>query len=130
MRCSLSYATIKMLSENIAEVIVNKDVVISLEMVEEFDTFVENTFSAPFGLIVNKINNYNYSFEALSCMASNPLLVGTAVVNYDDVSKDPINQVKAIRAIDNLNIEVFSGLELGWQDAKQWLESLLIKVEA
>lgn len=130
MQCRLSYATVNMLSENIAEVIVNKDVVISLEMVEEFEVFVESHFSAPFGLLVNKLNNYNYSFEALTCMSSNPLLVGTAVINYEDISKDPINKVKAIRSVDNLNIKVFSGLELGWQDAKLWLESLLINVEA
>lgn len=124
----LSFATINMLEANIAEVIVDNKITISLEMVEELEAFFTKTFTEPFALLVNKINAYQYSFEAMTCMASNELLTAFAVINYDDVQQDPINQVLELRAMDELNMKVFSGLELGWQEGKNWLIEQLAEV--
>lgn len=127
MQIQLSYATINVLASNLAEVIVNKNIVMTLEMVEEFEEFLDRHFSQPFALLVNKINTYDYSFEAMSCLASNQNLVAMAVINYDDIATDPINKVMKIRAMDKLNIQLFSGFELGWQEGKVWLENQLTK---
>jgi hypothetical protein len=62
-------------------------------------------------------------------MASNELLTAFAVINYDDVQQDPINQVVELRAMDELNMKVFSGLELGWQEGKNWLIEQLAEVK-
>lgn len=124
----LSYATINMLDNNLAEVVVDKNITVSLEMVEELEAFFTKTFTEPFALLVNKINEYQYSFEAMTCMASHELLTAFAVINYDDVQQDPINQVLELRAMDELNIKVFSGLELGWQEGKNWLIEQLAEV--
>lgn len=125
----LSYATINMLDVNLAEVVVDKNITVSLEMIEELETFFSKTFTEPFALLVNKINEYQYSFEAMTCMASHELLTAFAVINYDDVQQDPINQVLELRAMDELNVKVFSGLELGWQEGKNWLIEQLAEVK-
>ena len=124
----LSFATIKVLPDNIAEVIVDNNIEITLEMVEELEGFLDKKFTQPFALLVNRINQYSYTFEAMSCMISNALLTAMAVVNYDDTAKDPIHDVLALRAVDKLNVEVFSGLELGWQQAKNWLANQLAQL--
>lgn len=130
MHHQLSYATVKIIADNLAEVVVNNNIMITLEMVEEFEEFVSATFKQPFALIINKINTYNYSFEAMSCMASNENLVAMAVISYDDLMKDPINRVLELRRMDELNIKIFSGLELGWQQGRNWLLEQLAKVES
>ena len=71
MKHELSFCSINMLDENIAEVIVNKSVKISIEMVEEYEEFLSTHFSSDFGLLINKINHYDYSFEAKLSIASN-----------------------------------------------------------
>lgn len=125
----LSYATVNMLDDNLAEVVVDKNITVSLEMVEELEAFFTKNFTEPFALLVNKINDYQYSFEAMTCMASHELLTAFAVINYHDVQQDPINQVLELRAMDELNIKVFSGLELGWQEGKNWLIEQLAEVK-
>ena len=130
MLYKLSYANVKILANNLAEVIVDNDVMVTLEMVEEFDLFIQENFQQPFAVLVNKINRYEYSFEAMASMVSHELIIAVAVINYDDVDEDPIHQVLKIRTIDQLNIKVFSGLELGWQEAKKWLVEELASVKA
>lgn len=130
MLYNLSYAKVKMLSDNLAEVIVDHNITITLEMIEELDRFIQENFKQPFALLVNKINQYEYTFEAMASMVSHELLIAMAVINYDDIAEDPIHQVIKIRAIDQLNIKVFSGLELGFQAAKAWLIEELANVEA
>ena len=64
MKHKLSFGYITLLSENIAEVVVNRNVVMTLEMVDEYDYFLKCHFNGDFGLLINKINQYSYTFEA------------------------------------------------------------------
>ncbi|MGJ8691118.1 MAG: hypothetical protein ACSHW0_01405 [Thalassotalea sp.] len=130
MSHQLSFASIKLLADDIAEVVVDNNIEITLEMVEELEAFLNHNFKQAFGLLVNKVNPYSYSFEAMTCMASNKYLAALAVVNYEDHSEDPIHYVLKIRAVDELNIKVFSGLELGWQQAKDWLAHELENIKS
>jgi hypothetical protein len=118
-----------MLDENIAEIIVNKSVEISIEMVEEYDEFLSTHFSSDFGLLINKINEYNYSFEAKLSIASNENLKVMAVVNYSNESEELTQKIKNLRAIDDWNLKNFSGLDLGWQQAYDWLKEELSKLD-
>ena len=52
MLTQLSFAKINMLNEQVAEVIVNQDVIISLEMSEEYDLALSELFSNNFALLV------------------------------------------------------------------------------
>jgi hypothetical protein len=121
----LSFAKVNILSEHIAEVIVGQDVVISLEMSEEFDYFLTRFFSDNFALLINKINEYDFSFEAKLSVASHENLAAIAVVTYDNQSKASVGKIAAIRQRDGWNLKVFDGLNLGWQEGLDWLQGEL-----
>ena len=121
----LSFAKINVLTEHIAEVIVGQDVVISLEMSEEYDDFLTNIFSNNFALLINKINQYDFSFEAKLSVASHHNLAAIAVVTYDNESKKSVGEISAIRQRDGWNLKVFDGLNLGWQEGLDWLHGEL-----
>ncbi|KGJ94368.1 hypothetical protein [Colwellia psychrerythraea] len=124
-RYQLSFAKVNILSEHIAEVIVGQDVVISLEMSEEYDDFLTKIFSDNFALLINKINEYDFSFEAKLSVASHENLAAIAVVTYDEQSKSSVDKIAAIRQRDGWNLKVFNGLNLGWQAGLDWLQSEL-----
>ncbi len=125
MKHQLSFANINILSESIAEVIVHPNIEISIEMVEEYHDFLTKQFPRNFAVLVNKINAYDYSFEAKLCLASHENLKAIAVVNYTDQSKEITQQISAMRQIDGWNLKIFSGLDLGWQQGLEWLETEL-----
>lgn len=125
MKHQLSFAKINVLNEHIAEVIVDQDVVISLEMSEEYDRALSEIFSNNFALLVNKINQYDFSFEAKLSVASHENLAAIAVVTYDNESKKSVGEVAAMRQLDGWNLKVFDGLNLGWQEGLDWLHGEL-----
>ena len=121
----LSFASINLLSDNIAEVIADPNIDISLEMSIEYDEFLTKIFSSNFALLINKVNQYRLSFEAKLSMASHQNLSAIAVVTYDEVSKKSVSDVASMRALDGWNLKVFDSLPLGRQDALNWLQSEL-----
>ncbi len=125
MKHQLSFANVNILSESIAEVIVHPDIEISIEMVEEYHDFLTKHFPQSFAVLVNKINAYDYSFEAKLSLASHENLKAIAVVNYTEQCEKTTQQISAMRQIDGWNLKTFSGLELGWQQGLEWLEGEL-----
>jgi len=125
MKHQLSFATITLLSDCIAEVVVNKDVKISLEMVEEYEDFLADKFNNAFGLLVNKIHHYHFSFEAKLSINSHVNLKAIAVVHYNEKSELVTKNIANLRKVDGWNLKTFSGLELGWQQGVDWLEKEL-----
>jgi len=117
----LSFATVNILSDNIAELIVDNDVEVSLEMVEEHDQLLTSIFTKRFGVLVNKINNYSYAYEATLSMGSIAQIKAIATVNYSPQGEKSTQEIIKTRITDNLNLNNFSGLELGWQQAYDWL---------
>ncbi|TYK67099.1 hypothetical protein [Colwellia echini] len=121
----LSFAKINILNDHIAEVIVNKGVDISLEMTEEYDDFLAKTFSSNFAVLVNKIHQYDLSFEAKLNVASHENLTAIAVITYDKESKEQVKNLATMREHDGWNLRIFDGLNLGWQDGLDWIQSEL-----
>jgi hypothetical protein len=128
MSHNLSFAKVNIISENIAEVVVREDIEISLEMSEEYDDFLTRNFPNNFALLVNKINQYDFSFEAKLSMASHENLKAIAVVTYTDEGKLSVEKLAAMRQLDGWNVKVFDGLNLGWQDGLAWLQNELNSV--
>ncbi|KAA5824111.1 hypothetical protein FPF71_10880 [Algibacter amylolyticus] len=60
----LSFGSIIIIQNNLAEVIVNQGVVMDDTLVDEYHKFVLNHLMAPCGLLVNKKNSYTYTFSA------------------------------------------------------------------
>ncbi len=125
MKHQLSFGKINILEDSIAEVIINHNVKISIEMIEECDQFLSEHFSDSFGVLVNKIYTYDYTYEAKLMLGSHEKLKAIAVVNYHSIGVVQSDKIAKLRASDHLNIKVFSGLDLGWQQAYEWLKQEL-----
>ena len=124
----LSFGYITLLSENIAEVVVNRNVVMTLEMVDEYDYFLKCHFNGDFGLLINKINPYTYTFEAQLTIASLSGIKAMAVITYNQECDQLTNTLANTRKNDRWNLKQFSGLELGFQSGITWLEQELLNV--
>lgn len=126
MKHKLSFATINLIQDNIIEVIVDAGVEISMEMAEEYEDFLAKLFDENFAVLVNKINQYDYTFEAKLTIASHEKLKAIAVISYDDEATKKVSEMSRLRELDGWNVKIFSGLNLGWQDGLEWLQQELL----
>ena len=126
MEHRLSFGYFTLLADNIVEVTIDDGVELSLEMVEECDGFFKAHIFGDFGMLINRINEYTYSYEAQLSIGSYEGLKAIAFVYYSDKSKSLVEKINLTRAYDNWNSSLFSGLELEWQQALQWLKNELL----
>ena len=122
----LSFVQINVLTDCIAEVIFDKNIHISIEMMEEAEIFICGIFKNNFGVIVNKLFPYTYSQGTKLNMGSRERMKAIASINYNKKGATITQDVINTRTIDKLNIKQFNGLELGRQQAFDWL---LIKLQ-
>jgi hypothetical protein len=80
--------------------------------------------------LINRIHNYTYTYEAKLSIASYEGLKALAFVCYSDKSLLVTKQLQESRSFDQWKYPVYSGLDLGWQEAYQWLESELATIKA
>jgi len=129
MKHRLSFAYFNILSDNILEVVVDDGIEMTLEMVEECHDFINAHFTDEFGMLINRVNNYTYTYEAKLSLASYEKLKAIAFVYYSHDSKEVTKQLSQTRISDEWNCRIFSGLELGWQQAYEWLLQELIPIK-
>ena len=129
MKHRLSFGYFKIIDDNILEVVADEGIEMTLEMIEECHQFVDSHFKDDFCMLVNRVNNYTYSFEAKLSIASYEYLKAIAFVYYSSDSKSVTEELYQLRAFDEWNFRAFSGLELGWQQAFEWLQQELISVK-
>ncbi|WP_286234660.1 hypothetical protein [Thalassotalea sediminis] len=130
MKHRLSFGQFNLLSNNVVEVVVDEGIVMDLDMVEECHNFILSRFTDEFAMLVNKVNHYSYSFEAKLSVASYEHLKAIAFVYYSPEGQEISNNLQAVRAMDKWNCRAFSGLELGWQQAYDWLQHELQTTKA
>lgn len=126
MKHRLSFGYFTLLADNIVEVTIDEGIELSLEMIEESDVFLNAHIFGDFGMLVNRINEYTYSYEAQLTIGSYQGLKAIAFVYYSDESKCLVEKINVMRAYDDWNSCIFSGLELEWQQAVQWLKNELL----
>jgi len=115
----LDFAKIIILSDEIAEVIVNEGVVMDGQIAEELETFLNLHLAAPFSVLVNKVNSYTYKFCAQLKLANFQNFHAIAVVTYDNISKIRTEVLRdTTPANKDWNLQLFSTREL----AVEWLE--------
>lgn len=130
MKYRLSFGFYNILADNIVEVTADEGVELTLEMVEEGSNFLEEHMTGNFAMLVNRINNYTYSYEAQLSVASHENLKALAFVCYSKESELITKKLQSNRSVDKWDYPIFSGLELGWQQAYQWLEKSLMPIKA
>ena len=129
MKHRLSFAYFNMISDQIVEVVVDENVEMTMEMIEECHQFIHAHISEDFGMLINRVNNYTYTYEAKLSIASYENLKAIAFVYYSEDSKEITEHLYNLRSFDEWNYRVFSGLELGWQQAVDWLYQELATVK-
>jgi len=117
----LSFCVVNKYSDNIAEIIIDSDIDVTIEMVEEIDVFLNNIFQQNFGVLVNKVNRYRYEYDARLMLGSLEAMKAIASVNYSIEGEESTRAVLQVRCVDKLNVKSFSGYQLGWQEAFDWL---------
>jgi len=122
MKHPLSFGFVNIMSKNILEVIIDEDIDITLEMIDECHVFVDKYIKGDFALLINRINTYSHTYEAKLSIASYEGLKAIAFVYYNSESLQAIEDIQNTREMDKWNAKVFSGLELGWQQAYDWLQ--------
>jgi len=117
----LSFCVVNKYTDNIAEIIIDSDIDVTVEMVEEIDIFLTNIFQQDFGVLVNKVYRYRYEYDARLMLGSLEAMKAIASVNYSAEGERSTHAVLQVRCVDNLNVRSFSAYQLGWQQAYDWL---------
>ena len=122
MKYTLSFGDIIILSDHLAEVIVDEGIVMTLEMCEEYDAFLLDHFPQPFALLINKIHNYSYTYEAKLHIASLENLKAFAFLTYNQNGLTETKNLVKQRKADDWNMREFCGLDMGRDKAMKWLK--------
>ena len=115
----LPYAKIIILSDKIAEVVINDAVIMDTKMVEHYHEFLLSHLQPPFSLLINKINSYTYDFDAQIKLATIKEINVMAVVAYTRITKITTEALASLPRDQKWNLEVFSNRN----EALLWLLS-------
>jgi len=130
MKYCLDFATFNIWPNKIIEVVINEGVVITLEMCEEVRKLLAPVKSNDFACLINKVNDYTLSFESQLNMLSESNIKAIAFVYYTDKAKMQSENLIQLRKVDKWNAKLFSGREMGWQEAHDWLNSEMNKLKS
>tara|TARA_R110002049_G_scaffold185393_3_gene353605 strand:+ start:287 stop:655 length:369 start_codon:yes stop_codon:yes gene_type:complete len=103
----LSFGEIIILKANLAEVIINDEVLMDLDMVNEYHEFLLTHLEAPFSLLINKKFSYAYTFRAQKVIASLREIKSMAVVAEGFNAKTSTNFLISMNKGNNWNIKTF-----------------------
>lgn len=109
----LPFAQLIKLDSDMMEVIVNEGVEMDVEMVNQYHAWLLENLTPPFGILVNKINGYTYTFEAQKILADLPEIKAMAVISYWQVSAQSTKSLKAIPRKIKWNMEIFNNRKEG-----------------
>lgn len=118
---NLSFGTITLIQNDIAEVIVNEGVIFSIEMVAEYHEFILNTMQHPCSLLINKINSYTYTFETQQHLATLPQINAMAVVSYNKATETTTKSLASVARETPWELKIFKSRDhaLKWLEVKQ-----------
>jgi len=112
----LPFAEIKIIHNNIAEVIINEGIEMDLSIVKQYHKFLLNHLTVPFSLLINKINAYSYTFEAQIELATLKEINAMAVVTYNYHTKVATQYLAELPRKRSWHIEIFNdrSIALNW----------------
>ena len=117
----LSFGTIHILQNNLAEVIVNEGVLMDKVMIDEYHDFLLKKLEAPFGLLINKKHSYSYTFDAQKTIVHLDEIKSMAVVAQTSGAVMSTETLLNINGNINRNIKLFQEKEA----ALVWLQKEL-----
>ncbi|TRX57817.1 hypothetical protein [Thalassomonas sp. M1454] len=127
MRYTLSFGYLNLATPNIVELIIDNNTVVNADMYHEYREFISDNLQKPYAVLVNNINNYCFTPEAIALSGSTEDLSAIAVVSYSKENIAIIDEFFKYKDVSAINLNSFSGLEMGRGKAIRWLESELTK---
>lgn len=115
----LGFARIIIHRKNLAEIIVNQGVLMDLAQVDQYHTFLRTHLSAPFNLLINKLNSYSYTPEAQREIGTIREIDKMAIVTYNKISELATQNLNRQPRSRNWTIKSFRTKEtaIGWLDS-------------
>jgi len=117
----LSAASIHILSNDIAEVFVHNNAIVCKEFVKEYHQTLQAAFDQPFGLIINRLDKYEYSECAKSQITQLDLLKAVAMIEYPEWSNNISSQPEKLPDFADTSFNIFHDRE----EALYWLATVL-----
>ena len=117
----LPFATINIIREDIAEVIVNDGVELDLKMVKQYHDFLLAHLRAPFALLINKIHSYSYDFPAQEKLDTLKEINAMAVVAYNRTTVITTEMLASYPREKKWNLKIFRNRDqaLAWLMSEQ-----------
>ena len=115
----LSFATIEILSSDLAEIIIDDGIEVDLEMLTEYHNWISQTLSDPCMLLINKVNSYAYSFNAQLTLTTLKQVKATAVVTYDAAKISSTEVLASLPRERAWNLKLFTTKD----EALLWLKT-------
>ncbi len=117
----LSFGQITKLQNNLAEVVVDAHVEFNMDMIAEYHGWLLYHLSAPFAILINKLNPYTYTFEAQMNIANLSEIKAMAVVVYSKITEESTNVLIDMPRKAQWNIRIFGNRDA----ALKWLQTEL-----
>ncbi len=121
--CPLSFGQIYRLQPDLAEVIIDEGIEMTLAMVEQYHHCLLTHLRAPFSLLINKRNRYTYNYAAQAQLATLKEINAMAVVAYNRFTEIATQSLIEFPREVTWNLELFSAREpaLVWLREQQQL---------
>ncbi|HEX5057409.1 MAG TPA: hypothetical protein VFX02_13050 [Gammaproteobacteria bacterium] len=117
----LSFGTVTLLRQDLAEVIIDQGIEMNMDMIDEYHMFVSEFLAEPCAILINKINQYTYSFEAQLAISNLEKIKAIAAVTYSDASRMASETLMKLPTHKHWNMRIFSDRD----NALRWLEQQL-----
>jgi hypothetical protein len=114
----LSFGTIIITKENLAEVIINDGVVMDELMVDTYHDFLLSNLKHPFSLLINKKHSYSYTFNAQKTIVNLKEINAMAVLYHNSGGLMSTETLINLNKNNNWNIQLFQSRD----KALNWLE--------
>lgn len=113
----LSFGTIIILNKHLAEVIIDEGVEMDRRLMNEYHDFLVKNLTAPFSLLVNKLNSYSYTFDVQRKISKLKEVFAVAVVVNSVGSKMATKTILSLNINENWEMKIFYSRE----EALMWL---------
>ncbi len=111
------------LNDAFVEVIIYEGIELTVDMIDQFQYYFTRSNSDPFGVLINKINQYTYAFDAQIRLSELLNLDAIAVVTYSQRSKRITESIISLQRGAPWNIKIFDDR----RTAIEWLKAELAK---
>ena len=103
----LPFCQLKLLRDDIVEVIINEGVEMDLDMVMEYHEFLLAHLKAPFSVLVNKLNSYTYTFDAQMKIGTLNNIKALAFVSYTNITDVSTKNLASLPRPKEWNFKMF-----------------------